>query len=140
MSQVLNNGVVIIVDYGYPTAEYYHPDRTMGTLLCHYQHKSYDDPLIRVGEQDITAHVDFGHVVNAAIEYGFNYLGFTTQAGFLLGNGLLDIPDVANDVAQVQMLTHPNLMGEAFKVLALGVSETPELQAFSIVDHSHRLN
>ena len=112
----------MIFDYGYPRHELYHPDRSQGTLLCHYRHKVHADPLIYVGEQDITAHVDFTHVAEAAEKVGFDLAGYTSQAAFLINNGLLNLLEKrANVDAQqaVKKLLHPHEMGELFKVIAL---------------------
>ncbi|MDI1352765.1 MAG: SAM-dependent methyltransferase, partial [bacterium] len=88
---LLNQGAVFLIDYGFPRHEYYHEDRHQGTLMCHYQHKAHTNPLLYVGEQDITAHVDFTHVAEAADKAGFHVAGYTNQAAFLLANGLLSL-------------------------------------------------
>lgn len=83
--------VVIMIDYGYERAQYYHPDRRDGTLICHYRHRAHPDPLVYPGLQDITAFVDFDVFAEAAIDCGFEIGGFSTQGHFLLANGLLDL-------------------------------------------------
>lgn len=88
LSGWLQEGVILLIDYGFPRREYYHPDRCNGTLMCHYRHHSHGDPLRLAGIQDITAHVDFTAVAEAADDAGLDVLGFTSQAGFLIGNGL----------------------------------------------------
>jgi SAM-dependent MidA family methyltransferase len=121
-AEALKKGAFLIFDYGYPRHELYHPDRSQGTLLCHYRHKVHADPLIYVGEQDITAHVDFTHVAEAAEKVGFDLAGYTSQAAFLINNGLLNLLEKrANVDAQqaVKKLLHPHEMGELFKVIAL---------------------
>lgn len=124
----LGRGLVLLIDYGFNEKEYYHPDRSMGTLMCHYQHRVHADPLILVGLQDITAHVDFTAVALHAHSLGLHVAGYTSQAAFLLACGLLDFagivptPDLKHQLALsqlVQKLTSPNEMGELFKVLAL---------------------
>lgn len=138
LSQCLSKGLILLIDYGFPQHEYYHPDRSMGTLMCHYRHRAHFDPLILVGLQDITAHVDFTAVADAAITNGLCVAGFTTQAAFLLSCGLLDLAatntpfDAMTQLKfsqQVQKLTAPHEMGELFKVIAL----TKELEDFSLV-------
>ncbi len=128
LSQCLQKGLILLVDYGFPRHEYYHPDRSMGTLMCHYRHHAHVDPLILVGLQDITAHVDFTAVAEAAVAADLQVAGFTNQAAFLLNCGLLDLAvleqgDNAQQQMQVsrqiQLLTSPAEMGELFKVLAL---------------------
>jgi SAM-dependent MidA family methyltransferase len=84
----LDAGLVLLVDYGYPRAAYYQPDRTMGTLMCHLRHQAHDDPYTHIGLQDITAHVDFTAVAEAGVAAGFDLAGFTTQAHFLIGCGI----------------------------------------------------
>lgn len=85
------SGLVLLIDYGFPCREYYHPDRSMGTLMCHYQHRAHSDPYFWPGLQDITAHVDFTAVAEAAVAAGFTVSGYTTQANFLLNCGLTDL-------------------------------------------------
>ena len=138
---MLKQGVVLIVDYGFPRHEYYHPDRNQGTLMCHYQHQSHTDPLIHLGEQDITAHVDFTHVAEASFDAGFHIAGFTNQASFLLANGLLELMNTPDDERKLQQnkqavkqLTHPHEMGELFKVIALTKDLEIDLNGFQLLD------
>ncbi len=149
LAQVLERGVLLLVDYGYPRREYYHPQRHMGTLICHYRHRSHDDPLTLVGLQDITAFVDFSAVAEAGVQAGLELLGYAPQAQFLLGAGLAEL--VTQQMAQaepaqqlrlaqqVKALTLPGEMGERFKVLALGKNFDRALAGFGLVDHSGRL-
>lgn len=129
----LAQGLILLIDYGFPRHEYYHKDRRQGTLMCHHQHHSHPDPLWQIGEQDITAHVDFTQVAEAAVDAGFEVAGFTNQAAFLLANGILDELALIKDdrerfAAQqaVKRLLNPHEMGELFKVMALckGVEES----------------
>lgn len=122
----LEHGALLVLDYGFPRHEYYHPDRNQGTLMCHYHHRAHSNPLIHIGEQDITAHVDFTHVAEAAAKAGFQVTGFTNQASFLLANGILnqleaitDSQDRFKTTQAVKQLLHPSEMGELFKVMAL---------------------
>lgn len=139
--QMLEKGVVFLIDYGFPRHEYYHPDRHQGTVMCHYRHHSHPDFLVHVGEQDITAHVDFTHVAEAACDAGFHVAGFTNQASFLLANGLLSLVNL-NDSERCQLkakkaikqLTHPSEMGELFKVIALDKKMDVDLQGFQLLD------
>jgi SAM-dependent MidA family methyltransferase len=127
VSECLQQGLVLLIDYGFPQHEYYHPDRSMGTLMCHYQHHSHADPFLLVGLQDITAHVDFTAVAETAVENNLQVAGFTTQAAFLLNCGLLDLLNQADEDSsarlalnqQINLLTSPAEMGELFKVIAL---------------------
>lgn len=141
LAQHLNQAVVFLLDYGFPRQEYYHEDRRLGTLMCHYKHHSHPDALQHPGEQDITAHVDFTLIAEAAVEAGFHVAGYTNQASFLLSNGLLSLLETAvslrEEVAQkqaVKQLTHPNEMGELFKVMALTKGVDMDLQGFLLSD------
>ena len=125
----LDRALMLFVDYGYTGREYYHPERSMGTLICHYRHQAHEDVLLRPGLQDITANVDFSALRDAAVEAGLDFLAFTTQAEFLLGSGLdemlgrLDPGDVETHMQVMQgvkQLIMPDAMGERFKVMALG--------------------
>ena len=128
ISDILAAGMVLLIDYGFPRREYYHPQRAQGTLMCHYRHHAHDDPLILVGLQDITAHVDFTAVAEAAVIADLVVAGYTTQANFLLASGLPELLSTfdPNDTKtflqytqQVKKLTLPSEMGELFKVMAL---------------------
>lgn len=147
MSAMLNKGVILLFDYGYGRAEYYHPDRSMGTLMCYHQQRRHSDPFILVGEQDMTAHVDFTSVIEAAVESGCELLGYTTQAAFLLAMGLLDLADmktasVIEQVKQAEMIKKlilPAEMGEAVKVMALGKQFEMPLMGFALMERSRDL-
>lgn len=95
LADFLEKGLILIIDYGFPRQEYYHPSRYMGTLMCHYQHQSHSDPFFLPGLQDITAHVDFTAIAEAASSAGLEVLGFTNQASFLLGAGLIQLVELA---------------------------------------------
>ena len=141
------SGVVLFIDYGFPRAEFYHPQRNSGTLMCHYRQRAHGDPLILVGLQDITAHVDFTAIAEAGTGVGLDLLGYTSQAAFLIGCGLEDImadpamPDatrlrLANEINR---LTSPAEMGELFKVMALGRGIGGPVRGFSLQDRRGRL-
>src|SRR5699024_5549495 len=109
----LTQGAALFIDYGFPQQEYYHPQRDAGTLMCHFRHRAHSEPLIYAGLQDITAHVDFTAMADAALDGGLDVLGYTSQARFLLNLGLteqlaqLDPTDTANYarvIAPVQQL------------------------------------
>lgn len=128
----LKQGVMLLIDYGHHRAQYYRPDRKTGTLMCHHNHLAHSDPFLAPGEQDITAHVDFTAVAETGYRLGLTPLGYTTQAFFLLDNGLLNLP-LASDPKQadaIKSLTLPGEMGEAFKVFALGKNIEHPLQGF----------
>lgn len=144
----LRSGALLFVDYGFPAREYYHPQRSSGTLMCHYRHHAHDDPLVLVGLQDITTHVDFSATAKAGTSAGLAVLGYATQAQFLINCGITDIlgETPATDVlayaplaSQAQQLLSPAEMGELFKVIALGKGIAPPLLGFQRGDKSHTL-
>lgn len=145
LTESLQQAVILLTDYGMPQAEYYHPQRSHGTLQCHYRHRSHDDPFFLPGLQDITAHVDFSALAHSAGTFGLDLLGYTTQGNFLLGAGITRMIESDNrshplDLAQqVKQLTLPTAMGERFKVLALGLDCPARLSGFSLRDLRHQL-
>ena len=147
IEQSLQQGVILLIDYGYPRKEYYHPQRSAGTLQCHYRHRVHNDPLTFVGLQDITAHVDFTAVAAAAINAGLQVLGFSWQSVFLLNNGLTDLMDKKSPATmrsikqsqRIKQLILPSEMGELFKVLALGKNMDINLQGFATQDMRYQL-
>jgi SAM-dependent MidA family methyltransferase len=149
----LTRGAALLIDYGFPRHEYYHPQRQRGTLMCHIQHRSHDDVFLAPGLQDITAHVDFTAIAEAAQQSGLDVLGYTSQARFLLNAGLPQLledyaqqqreqpepKDRAQTYAAVQKLISEAEMGELFKVIALGRGITLPLSGFSQNDRSGQL-
>lgn len=148
LSERLHQGMLLFIDYGFGAREYYHPHRTQGTLMCHYRHHAHDDPFFLPGLQDITAHVDFTAVAEAAIDAGLHLYGYTTQAYFLINGGITDllaetdsenIRDYLPLSAQLQKLTSPAEMGELFKIIALGKGVNMPLCGFVSGDKSRLL-
>ncbi|QHE88755.1 class I SAM-dependent methyltransferase [Hydrogenophaga sp. BPS33] len=139
----LRRGAAFLIDYGFPEAEYYHPQRSMGTLVCHRAHRSDSNPLVEVGQKDITAHVNFTGVALAAQEAGMDVAGYTSQGRFLLNCGLIDLAKDADarQNAMMQKLVNEHEMGELFKVIALvpgGGSGWAPI-GFAAGDRTHRL-
>lgn len=134
LSVCLSQGVILLIDYGFPRHHYYHPDRTMGTLMCHYRHRAHSDPFLYPGLQDITAHVDFTAVAQAASLAELDVLGYTHQAAFLLSCGLLEFykQSIPNKHQAINTLTSPAEMGELFKVMALGKDFDQTLLGFQM--------
>ena len=141
LAQRLQQGAALFIDYGFPAHEYYHPQRHMGTLMCHKDHQSDADPLSHIGRKDITAHVDFTAMALTAQQAGLHCLGYTSQAHFLINSGLLTLLENASTLErqQAQMLIQDHEMGELFKVLALGANAAWEPMGFVQGDRSHRL-
>jgi len=140
-------GAAVLIDYGFPSHEYYHDQRGQGTLMCHYRHHAHPDPFYLPGLQDVTAHIDFTAMARAAVDDGLDLLGYTTQAAFLLDAGIGDLllrtppEDQLRYLAQanaMHKLISPAEMGELFKVLVVGKgAELPG--KFARNDRSHRL-
>jgi SAM-dependent MidA family methyltransferase len=139
----LKRGVAIFIDYGFPQSEYYLPQRSEGTLMCHRGHRADADPLADVGAKDITAHVDFSALALAAQDAGLEVLGYTSQARFLLNAGILERLHGAAPatIAGVQRLLAEHEMGEIFKVIAFGrgVPAGWTLPGLVLGDRSHTL-
>ncbi|WP_420994059.1 class I SAM-dependent methyltransferase [Cupriavidus sp. 30B13] len=147
---MLARGAAFFIDYGFPAAEYYHPQRMGGTLMCHYRHHAHPDPFLYPGLQDITAHVDFSGIAHAAADTGLIVAGFASQARFLMNAGItellmaLDPGDTRSFLPAanaVQKLLSEAEMGELFKVIALtrGLDHALPLAGFARADRSHAL-
>jgi len=148
LARKLAGGAMLVVDYGFPRTEYYHPQRVEGTLVAHYRHRVLADVLALPGLVDLTAHVDYTSVADAGERAGLHVAGFASQGAFLLGCGILDAlarcgpPESAaylREAAAVQKLVSPAEMGELFKVLALARTERIDWPGFAISDRSSRL-
>lgn len=141
LAQQLVRGAAFLIDYGFPEAEYYHPQRHGGTLMCHRAHRADADPLADVGEKDITAHVNFTGIALAGQEAGLDVLGYTTQAHFLINCGLLELLQGADvrTVANAQKLLTEHEMGELFKVIAFGRGIELDPIGYARGDRTHTL-
>lgn len=144
----LKKGAALLIDYGFPQREFYHPQRAEGTLMCHFRHHAHADPLLYPGLQDITTHVDFTAIADAALEGGLNILGYTSQARFLMNAGLIelltgldphDAAGYAKAMGPVQKLLSEAEMGELFKVMAVGRDLDVPLMGFLSGDRRDRL-
>lgn len=148
LAHTLKHGVIVMLDYGFSAREYYHPQRNLGTLMCHYQHYAHTEPLTYVGLQDITAHVDFTSIAHAGVNSGLALSGFCTQAQFLMNCGILnlmsqvsphDMAHYAPLAAAAQKLLSPAEMGDLFKVIAFSKKFEEPLLGFASGDKSHTL-
>jgi SAM-dependent MidA family methyltransferase len=148
LGRFLERGAILVIDYGFPAREYFHPQRSMGTLACHYRHRVHGDPFYLPGLQDITAHVDFSALARAATEAGLEVLGYAGQAQFLVNCGITELLGQENPddpkrylpaASAAQKLLLPSEMGELFKVLAVGRGVEAPLLGFSSGDRSHAL-
>jgi SAM-dependent MidA family methyltransferase len=153
VGRALRRGALLLIDYGFPAREYYHPQRDAGTLIAHYRHHAHGDPLHLPGLQDVTAHVDFSAVAQAAARAGLAPLGYTSQARFLINCGLLDMlaeearaaprgPETveqARRLGAVQTLLSEAEMGELFKAIAFGRGLPDDALGFARGDRSGAL-
>ena len=141
LAQRLRSGCAFFMDYGFGEGEYYHPQRAGGTVMCHRAHQSDNDPLVLIGEKDITAHVNFSGIALTAQDAGLDVLGYTNQAHFLMNCGIVNLMQAAalpvRAAAQALILEHE--MGELFKVLALGRGTPWTPLGFDRGDRMHRL-
>ena len=152
IGECLDKGLVLLIDYGFPMAEYYLPERSSGTIKCHYRHRHHDDPLVLLGLQDITAHVDFTSVAETGLASGLDVLGYANQGSFLTSCGILQLAEseVGEDLKkqvlmaqQIKPLIMPEEMGELFKVMALAKQIDPValggLIGYRYLDQRHLL-
>ena len=148
VSAVLNQGAVFLLDYGYARSEYYLPERSMGTLMCYFRHRAFDDPLHLPGLQDITAFIDFTALAEAAQSAQLDVQGFTSQAHFLMDCGLPQLLEqkLGDDqrqnlmwIQQMKTLTLPSEMGERFKVMLLNKNIDVDIPGFGLQDMRYRL-
>lgn len=142
----LQTGLALMIDYGYPRAEYYRAERSDGTLVAHYRHRAHFDPFVWPGLTDLSAFVDFTAVAETALDVQMEIAGFTSQAGFVLGSGVIQrLEQSRNEIERLELagelkkLTLPGEMGEKFKVMALSRNLDLTLDAFGISDQTHRL-
>jgi SAM-dependent MidA family methyltransferase len=148
VAESLELGALLVIDYGFPAHEYYHPQRSSGTLMCHYRHFAHADPFRHPGLQDITAHVDFSALAAAAKGASLDLLGYASQSNFLVNCGITevlgrhdpaDVRRFAPLAAAAQKLLSPAEMGELFKVLCVGRGLGAGLTGFARGERSHTL-
>ena len=154
LADSLKQGLILMIDYGFGASEYYHPQRNLGTLMCHYQHYAHTNPLINLGLQDITAHVNFSQIAQIANvnampcePHGIRLSGYASQTQFLINCGILDImqqfspqhSDYIKLAAAAQKLLSPAEMGDLFKVIAFSKNFDEDLIGFISGDKSHTL-
>lgn len=144
IAERLQQGVIVLIDYGFPRHEYYHEQRAQGTLMCHYRHRTHPDAFVYPGLQDITAHVDFTAMADAALEVDLKVMGYTNQVSFLMGAGILELAALNEEgislkqqmemASQIKKLTLPHEMGELFKVIGFSKNCNVSLPAFEFRD------
>jgi SAM-dependent MidA family methyltransferase len=147
-NEILPEGFILTIDYGYPSREYYSEERNKGTLLCYHRHQVHEDPYINIGHQDITAHVNFSSVKKWGELFGFRTLGFCRQGTYLISLGIdgvirklfADSPDYLFEVARIKRLIFPGTLGETHKVMVQYKGKgNPQLQGFSMKNQADRL-
>lgn len=145
---ILSGGFILTIDYGHPAWDYYSEDRNRGTLLCYHKHQLTEDPYQNIGEQDITAHVNFSSVKKWGENLGLKTLGFCQQGAFLIGLGIDEImkelyensPDYLFEIAKIKRLILPGTMGETHKVVVqYKGKDHPELRGFSLKNQAGKL-
>ncbi len=148
VNHVLSEGFILTIDYGYPAPEYYSEDRNRGTLMCYYQHQFTENPYLNVGNQDITAHVNFSSVKKYGEELGIKTIGFASQGAYLVSLGIDQIiselyensKDYLFEIARIKRLILPGTIGETHKVIIQYKGrETPVLKGFSIKNQMNKL-
>jgi len=148
VNEILTEGFVLTIDYGYPVWDYYSEDRNRGTLLCYYKHQVFEDPYKNIGEQDITAHVNFSSVKKWGEELGFETLGFCQQGTYLVSLGIDEIikelygnsSDYLFEIANIKRLIFPGTIGETHKVMIQYKGNAkPELRGFSLRNQAGKL-
>jgi len=140
LAAVLTRGALLLMDYGYPRNAYYHPERSMGTLMCHYRQRAHGDPFLYPGLQDITTHVDFTAVAEAGVSSGLELAGYTTQAHLLMALGVAALAGTdMRATQQVKLLTLPEEMGERFKAISFTKGIDAALSGFALRDLSRTL-
>ena len=141
LGERMQRGAAFFIDYGFPDHEYYHAQRSGGTLMCHRGHRADANPLLDVGEKDITAHLNFSGIALAGQEAGLEVIGYTSQARFLMNCGLLELLQGADlrTTAHAQKLLTEHEMGELFKVIGFARGIAFEPIGFSAGDRSHTL-
>jgi SAM-dependent MidA family methyltransferase len=148
LAQRCEAGALLIVDYGFPAGEYYHPQRSTGTIMAHYRHRAFTDVLHLPGLSDLSSHVDFSAIAQSGVAAGMTLGGFASQAHFLINCGILDLLAQTGDpsstrylreASAVQKLLSPAEMGELFKVVALTRGIDHALLGFREGERGHRL-
>ena len=151
MEKLVSNfdtAIFLLIDYGFRRAEYYHPQRSQGTLMCHYKHHAHDDPFFSPGLQDITAHVDFTSLAEIAKNLNLEVLGYCSQAQFLINCGITDLISESIDKDRstgnllgysLNKLLSPGEMGELVKVMAVGHGVEVNLSGFNERDRGGSL-
>ncbi len=148
MSDILSNGFILTVDYGYSNREYYSEERSQGTLLCYHKHQFHDNPYQNIGKQDITAHVNFSSLKRWGDEQGLITTGYCPQGTYLTASGIdevivelyADSPDYLSQISKIKGLIMPHGMGESHSVIVQYKGKgVPDLRGFSMRNLANNL-
>jgi SAM-dependent MidA family methyltransferase len=148
VNEVLSEGFVLTIDYGYPAWDYYSDERNRGTLLCYYKHQVNEDPYSNIGQQDITAHINFSSIKKWGEEFGFKTIGFCQQGTYLISLGIDEIikelfeneRDYLFEVAKIKRLIFPGTIGETHKVMIQYKGRAnPDLRGFTMKNQVNKL-
>ena len=147
ISKSINNGIIMIIDYGYNSKEYFLDDRMEGTLVCIHNHQPNFDPLINIGSQDISSFVNFSHISNLAVKNGLTVDGYLPQSSLLLNLGILEIFETkdyradkkVDELNKLKNILLPNTMGEIFKILVLTKNINRKLLSTKEFNHINKL-
>jgi SAM-dependent MidA family methyltransferase len=147
LDKVLNSGVIFLIDYGYNSKEYFLEDRSEGTLVCMYNHQPNFEPMINIGEQDLSSFVNFSHLKNICLNTNLNVAGYLIQSNFLINLGILDLfqskkmseNEKLDELNRLKNILLPNTMGEIFKVLVMEKNIDIPLLSTKEFNHMHKL-
>jgi len=148
VAEIISEGFILTIDYGYTAGEYYHEERSKGTLMCYYRHEYNENPYQNIGMQDITAHVNFSSLKKWGEELGFYTIGYASQGTYLVSLGIDEVieelyagsPDYIKEVTSIKGLVMPQGMGESHRVMIqYKGSGRPVLRAFDLSNHVERL-
>ena len=147
LDKILNSGVIFLIDYGYNSKEYFLEDRNEGTLVCVHNHQPNFDPMINIGEQDLSSFVNFSHLNNICLSTKLDVSGYLIQSNFLINLGILDLfqskkmseNEKLDELNRLKNILLPNTMGEIFKVLVMKKNIDIPLLSTKEFNHMHKL-
>ena len=147
LDKVLNSGVIFLIDYGYNSKEYFLEDRSEGTLVCVHNHQPNFEPMINIGEQDLSSFVNFSHLKNICLNTNLDVAGYLIQSNFLINLGILDLfqskkmseNEKLDELNRLKNILLPNTMGEIFKVLVMKKNMDISLLSTKEFNHIHKL-
>jgi SAM-dependent MidA family methyltransferase len=147
LDKVLKSGVIFLIDYGYNSKEYFLEDRNEGTLVCVHNHQPNFEPMVNIGEQDLSSFVNFSHLSNICLSTKLDVAGYFIQSNFLINLGILDLfqskkmseNEKLDELNRLKNILLPNTMGEIFKVLIMEKNIDIPLLSTKEFNHMHKL-